>query len=854
MMIRRMLISRPLKLHQGHFQFIQNLERCNCNLHKEGTNTKVPASTDKTNATGTSSGSRRKKVECKEAKDTEKWQEGKAWKDCFIYRKFYFMRKKYKKEQCGKRNMLTNSSLCNHNDIQKESSSNSSNSSNNRSNNSSSSSSSHAPISEWDNGSSSRDRKNIRKEQQVENDTGRDIEQVEIRYCKDINRTSIKQKEQCINNVDTLKNSKDVKNENKENVQGTTEAPELNDVKQEIENCNEPNEFLTILYTMLKNKTIIDKCIKDVLSQKMNLYIKTCNDIQMVFLLLYTLNKLMCTNNLIKMLHERIYKVEDAETVSIILRILINCSYFNKPLFSFLLDKLKDSINLHICTTLTISNTIFSYSILYKRSILQLNEIPLQGIIQIISDHYSSFSDIQLWEIISCLQHFKFRKEKTEKDLYRCVNYLFAVCGDYFINKEIVRRWSFKQIKKIIYSYAKNKIYHEKLFLFLYPFLLSHIKKYNKDAIRYKWKIPFNNINNANNDNNVTHDNNATTIYEEIQVDDPNELDESEKVATNNKVQYLTTTNVINKNDMNLNTEINDAIQNVCDTLYAFSKFHMYIDELYNEILLFLHNFYKYIDCSNLSQCLISLTKVNCNIKILLSKIHHDKFHTNLSMETETKAETETKTKTETKTEIKTEKEKKTQTDINIVKDKTWNYFKYAHSTDLINFLLSFSRNLYFEKEVYDILSKLLQKKLVFLEPPDLINIVHAYSKVYYVDEHLFFLTDKILCSKLESDPDCVSVEMAMKYLNGCAKLSYKNEKLLYKMVEIIHKTNFVDMKIYDLFHILKSTKQLGISFDNLEQYIKTIVSNYNIDFSRKNNFYYKTEKEMHMRRKKWVW
>ncbi|CRG96678.1 conserved Plasmodium protein, unknown function [Plasmodium gallinaceum] len=565
----------------------------------------------------------------------------------------------------------------------------------------------------------------------------------------------------------------------------------------------DPNKFLNVLYFLIEKKIDINDYIEKELNRRMTYFIKKCNDIKMIFLLLHTMNKLVCINNLINKLHDHIYKIQDSELLSIFVRILINSNYQNKNLLFFILNKLKENINLNICSTLTVSNAFYSYSTLYQRNLIDLEQIPLQQIIQIISNYYSSFSYIQLLEIVDVFQNFKFINKDTDKILYKSVSNLFYNIGNYFINNDIIKSLKFKNIKELMYSYAKNKIYHEKLFLYLYPPLLEYIRKLNHNIIRNKFYTFLNVKDSDKSDLNEK-------LTNKIKLDDSIKNEKEQKDIKNNL--FHDDNKILNKNY----ELIIDASKNVTDILYSFSKFNMYIDELYNEVLLFMQNFYKYIDCSNMSQCLISFTKTNCNISMLLSKIHYDKFNVNSNYN---------------------------------------NFFRYASSIDLMNFLLAFSRNLYFEKDVYNIISELLLKgKIYSLEASDLINIIHAYSKIYYIDEKLFLTVDNIICSRLDRNDNYLTTELAIKYLNACAKLSYKNEKIIYKTIEILHRYNFANIKIFDLFKVLKSIKKLNLSFESLESYIKMIAPNYAFDFSKYTNYYYKTTKDIHIRKKKWIW
>ncbi|SOV84298.1 conserved Plasmodium protein, unknown function [Plasmodium sp.] len=104
-----------------------------------------------------------------------------------------------------------------------------------------------------------------------------------------------------------------------------------------------------------------------------------------------------------------------------------------------------------------------------------------------------------------------------------------------------------------------------------------------------------------------------------------------------------------------------------------------------------------------------------------------------------------------------------------------------AHSTsiNLMNYLLSYSRNLFLEKRVYNIISYNLLKndKIYSLNSLDLINIFHAYSKIYYIDKKLFQKIDLIILQRLDANKYYLTIDLAIKYINSVAKLSYKNEK-----------------------------------------------------------------------------
>ncbi|VWU49644.1 conserved protein, unknown function [Hepatocystis sp. ex Piliocolobus tephrosceles] len=582
----------------------------------------------------------------------------------------------------------------------------------------------------------------------------------------------------------------------------------------EREEENNAYKFLKILYKLIEKKKDINENVANSLNKRMLYVIKTNEDMKLLFLLLHTMNKLVCINNLIKKLSDDIYKINDTELLSIILRVLINSLYKDKKLLFFILDKLKENIQLGICTPLTISNTFYSYSKLYQKNLIKLEEIPLQEISIIFLNYYSSFSYILLCEFVEMFQNFSSCIDKKmntyDKSFHKNIIKLFNSLGNYFIKNDIIEKIKFQSIVQLVYGYAKNKIYHEQLFLYIYPSVLKSIKQYNKDIVKNKYYNTYvwNDCKKMGEDDNK--DTNTDT-----------ELD-----TTKNKTDILKTTlhnNIFDKsksentNNLIFFESLDKMVKNVTHIVYAYSKFNIYIDELYNEIILFLQHTYKYIECTNLSQCLISLTKVNCNINILLSKIHHNIFHIN---------------------------------------SNTINFFKYCSSIDLMNFLLSFSKNLYMEKEIYNTLAELLikEKKIYVLNAIDLVNIIHAYSKIYYVHNKLFSTVDSIISSRLDDNPNYLSAEMAIKYINSCTKLFYKNEQVIYKMIEIIHNSNFKNIKVFDLFKLLRSVKKLDVTFDSLEAHIKIIAPNFTFDTSKYTNYYYRAEKSIHMRKKKWVW
>ncbi|GAW80195.1 hypothetical protein, conserved [Plasmodium gonderi] len=561
--------------------------------------------------------------------------------------------------------------------------------------------------------------------------------------------------------------------------------------------------LLNTLYELIERKIDINENTAEELNEQMNNIIEGEKDLKMIFLLLHTMNRLVCIHKYVKKLSPKIYKVQDSELLSIILRITVNSHYKDNELFHFILTKLKEHIKLGTCTTLAISNSLYSYANMYKRNLIQMQDnIPIDEIIQIIMNYYNSFSFVQLLEIIDACSYFSSSKEellneKTKnigKDrLQKSLAKLLTKIGNYFISMNIGKTVPFKNIKEVVYSYAKCKIYHEKLLLHLYPPILKSIKGYNLDISR-------------------RHELCNKYMERNITLEEDHERDIIVNGMHTNGEKLKQTERV---DDQKV---IHEAVKDVTTILYAYSKFYMYIDELYNEILLLLQHVYKYMNCSELSQCLISLSKLHCNIRILLSKVHMERF--------------------------------------NIQGNLYRNFFACCTPFDLMNFLLSFSKNLYFEKGVYDVIADLLirEKKIYSLEADDLINIIHAYSKVYYLDSKVFSMVDKILCERIDNNSNYLSPEQAIKYLNSCAKLLYKNENIIYKIIEIIHKKNFINIQIFDLFKILKSAKRLNLSFQRLETHIRMLVPNLTFDFSTYRNHYYRDPKDLHMRKKKWVW
>ncbi|ANQ07232.1 Uncharacterized protein PCOAH_00017900 [Plasmodium coatneyi] len=572
-------------------------------------------------------------------------------------------------------------------------------------------------------------------------------------------------------------------------------------------------EFLKTLYGLIgEKKDISEETAKDLIEQ-MNEIIKIEKNLKMVFLLLHTMNKLVCIHELVGKLSSEIVKVKDSELLSIILRILVNCHYTDGELLHVLMTKLKEHIKLGTCTTLAVSNTFYSFAYLYRENLIHLGEIPIGQIIQIIGSYYSSFSHEELFEIIQASPHFSLPKgksqngkmnqtdnvnqtgnvnqtdnvnqtgnvnqtDKTHQRVHKNLTKLLNKLGNYLVEENIAKSASFKQIKTILYSYAKIKTYHEKLLLHLYPPTLKRIKGYNEELLRGH------------------------------KLGSYNRGESDSQSACEGSTELLQETPPL----------ISEATQNVTDVLYSYSKFSMYIDELYNEILLLLQNVYKHMSCSELSQSLISLTKVHCNVRILLSKIHMERFNVQVKF--------------------------------------YQNFFANCTPIDLMNYLLSYSKNLYFERDVYDIIGDFLlrERKINSLEGSDLINIVHAYSKIYYLNGKVFSAVDNILCERLDNNSNYLSTEDAIKYLNSCAKLSYKNEKMISRIVEIIHRSNFVNIEIFELFKMLKSVKRLQVPFDRLETHIRMVVPNVTFDFGTYSNHYYRAPKDLHVRRKKWVW
>ncbi|VTZ68351.1 heptatricopeptide repeat-containing protein, putative [Plasmodium chabaudi chabaudi] len=587
------------------------------------------------------------------------------------------------------------------------------------------------------------------------------------------------------------------------------------DSNKENEHSQEGVKFLNVLYRLIKiskkKKNFMNENIEDGLNRRMLYFIKNEKDMRITFLLLHTLNKLVCINNLIKNnLNDDIYKITDSELLSIVLRILVNSFYQDNQMLFHIMNKLKENIMLGTCTTLAISNAFYSYSMLYKRNMIEFENVPLQEITQIISNYYTCFSNIELCEILECYGIILASKrvkeinyEQTDnntttnktkecvkdKSFHKNCSKLFFNVGNYFINNDIKKNFNFHNLIKLIYSYAKCKIYHEKLFLYLYPNLLKNIKHYNEDIMRKK-------------------------VFESYKINSNTSLggENMDKEQSNNfpSLDFL-----INNNEQR--EIIMNMTKSVTHILYSYSKFNMHIDELNNEILLFLQHMYSYMDYTDLAQCLISLTKINCNINILLSKVHYSHFNVNS------------------------------------------NYiylFKNCTSIDLMNYLLCFSRNLYMKKDVYNILAELFinNNKIYILEPTDLVNIIYAYSKIYYIHNKLFTIVDNILISRLDRNQNYLSPHLAIKYINSCAKISYKNDNIIYKIVEIAHKNNFQNIQIFDLFKLLSSSKKLNLNFKTLENHIQMISPNFTLDSATYKNFYYKAHKDIHVRKKKWIW
>ncbi|CAD2090093.1 conserved Plasmodium protein, unknown function [Plasmodium vinckei brucechwatti] len=571
--------------------------------------------------------------------------------------------------------------------------------------------------------------------------------------------------------------------------------------------------FLNVLYRLIKiskkKKNFMNENIENGLNRRMLYFIKNEKDMRIIFLLLHTLNKLVCINNLIKNnLNDDIYKITDSELLSIVLRILVNSFYQDTKILFHIMNKLKEDIILGTCTTLTISNTFYSSSILYKRNMIEFENMPLQEITQIILNYYTCFSNIELCEILECFgiilasqktKGINYEQQiddnatsnktretvKEDKSFHKNYSKLFFNVGNHFINNNIKKSFNFHNLIKLIYSYAKCKIYHEKLFLYLYPTLMKNIKNYNEDIMRKK-------------------------VFESYKMNMDCENMDKEKGSNFPSLDFL-----INNNEQH--EIILNMSKSVTHILYSYSKFNMHIDELNNEILLFLQHMYSYMDYSDLAQCLISLTKINCNINILLSKVHYSHFNINS------------------------------------------NYvylFKSCTSIDLMNYLLCFSRNLYMKKDVYNILAELFinNNKIYILEPTDLVNIIYAYSKIYYIHNKLFTIVDNIIISRLDRNQNYLSPQLAIKYINSCAKISYKNDNIIYKIVEIAHKNNFQNIQIFDLFKLLSSSKKLNLNFKTLENHIQMISPNFTLDSATYKNFYYKASKDIHVRKKKWIW
>ncbi|SPJ10205.1 conserved Plasmodium protein, unknown function [Plasmodium sp. DRC-Itaito] len=564
--------------------------------------------------------------------------------------------------------------------------------------------------------------------------------------------------------------------------------------------------------------------------------IKNEKNIKTTFLILHTVNKIMCINKYIPYIYDNILLIEDMEILSIILRVLTNSFYDDTNLLFILMNKLKETIILGTSTNLTISNTFFSYSNFYSRGIIKKNDIPLEHILGILINYYDTFSSVQLVEILSNFEYYDFMKDKRHelvkgrddhkesgkqnncdnnnnndnindddiKRLKKLRTKLFYKVANHFIQQDIIKELSTKEKIDLIYAFSKNKIYHEKIFLGVYEYLLKIIKGYNKDIINNKFSYVFDK---TRKDENIKKSNsNSNNIANEYNIDDTN----LKNVQNDIKVKSP----FIDKQ------VLNDAIKNISNILYSYSKFNIYIDELYNQILLFLQYFYKYMDCCTLSQCLISLTKVNCNINILLSKIYKEKLD-----------------------------------NMNVTNKD--HFLAHSTSINLMNYLLSYSRNLFLEKGVYNIISYYLLKndKIYSLNSLDLINIFHAYSKIYYIDKKLFEKIDHIILQRLEANKYYITIDLAIKYINAVAKLSYKNENIIYKIIEIIYQTNHLhNIKIIHLFKLLKNIKKLNIPYQILQKHIQMIAPNITLDFANYLNYYYKAKKDIHVRKKKWIW
>ncbi|SOV78858.1 conserved Plasmodium protein, unknown function [Plasmodium reichenowi] len=630
------------------------------------------------------------------------------------------------------------------------------------------------------------------------------------------------------------------------------------DRNNDLLNCEKSIALLNTLYNIIQEKSNNDQCDDTYyVDEKNKLYnqyndkdlcnniidvIKNEKNIKTTFLILHTVNKIMCINKYIPYIYNDILLIEDTEILSIILRVLTNSFYDDKKLLFILMNKLKESIILGTSSNLTISNTFFCYSNLYTRGIINKNDIPLEHILGIVINYYDTFSSVQLVEILSNFEHYDFVKDKRcelvkEKDdlieiendhtsdisnnddnnnnknndgdiikrLKKLRAKLFHKVANHFIQHNIIKELSTKEKIDLIYAFSKNKIYHEKIFLSSFEYLLKIIKGYNKDIINNKFSYLFEK---GIKDEHMKKGNCYNIRNENHNIDNTN--------LKNEEIDKKDISRFINKE------VLNDAIKNITNILYSYSKFNIYIDELYNEILLFLQYFYKYMDCSILSKCLISLTKVNCNINILLYKIYKEKL------------------------------------DDKMIKVKNDDHFlAHCSSIHLMNYLLSYSRNLFLEKGVYNIISYYLLKndKINSLNSLDLINIFHAYSKIYYIDKKLFQKVDHILLQRLEANKYYLTIDLAIKYINAVSKLSYKNIHIIYKIMEIIYQThNLHNIKIIHLFKLLKNIKKLNISYEILQKHIQMIAPNITLDFANYQNCYYKAKKEIHVRKKKWIW
>ncbi|ETW18524.1 hypothetical protein PFUGPA_02891 [Plasmodium falciparum Palo Alto/Uganda] len=640
------------------------------------------------------------------------------------------------------------------------------------------------------------------------------------------------------------------------------------DTNNHLLNCEKSIALLNTLYNIIQEKGNNHHCDDTYyVDEKNKLYnqhndkdlcnniidvIKNEKNIKTTFLILHTVNKIMCINKYIPYIYEDILLIEDMEILSIILRVLTNSFYDDKKLLFILMNKLKESIILGTSSNLTISNTFFCYSNLYTRGIINKNDIPLEHILGIVINYYDTFSSVQLVEILGNFEYYDFMKEKRcelvkEKDdliemgndhprdnnnnnddnnnnnndnnnnddnnnnnggdikrLKKLRAKLFLKVANHFIQQNIIKELSTKEKIDLIYAFSKNRIYHEKIFLSVFEYLLKIIKGYNRDIINNKFSYLFEK---RIKDEHMKKGNGYNRRNENDNIDNTN--------LKNEEIDKKDISRFINKE------VLNDAIKNISNILYSYSKFNIYIDELYNEILLFLQYFYKYMDCSILSKCLISLTKVNCNINILLCKIYKEKLDDK----------------------------------INVKNDD--HFLAHCSSIHLMNYLLSYSRNLFLEKGVYNIISYYLLKndKINSLNSLDLINIFHAYSKIYYIDKKLFQKIDHILLQRLEANKDYLTIDLAIKYINAVSKLSYKNVNIIYKIIEIIYQTNHLhNIKIIHLFKLLKNIKKLNISYEILQKHIQMIAPNITLDFANYQNYYYKAKKEIHVRKKKWIW